>query len=95
MQRRDAVGPLRRTQDDLNRAQAVAHVGGWRLNVMRNELLWSDENWRIFGVPKGTPLSYETFLGTLHPEDRAYVHENWTAALRGDRTTSSTASFAA
>ena len=75
---------LQESRADLNRAQAVAHVGSWRLNVQRNELLWSDENWRIFGVPKGTPLTYETFLGTVHPDDRTYVQEKWSAALRGE-----------
>jgi hypothetical protein len=46
--------------------------------------LWSDENHRIFGIPKGTPLTYEAFLGTVHPEDREYVDRKWTAALRGE-----------
>jgi signal transduction histidine kinase/DNA-binding NarL/FixJ family response regulator/HPt (histidine-containing phosphotransfer) domain-containing protein len=75
---------LRASREDLNRAQAVAHCGSWRLNVQRNELLWSDENWQIFGVPRGTPLSYETFLGTVHPDDRAYVHEKWSAGVCGE-----------
>ena len=75
---------LQESQEDLNRAQAVAHTGSWRLNIQRNELLWSEENYRIFGVPEGTTLSYETFLSIVHPEDREYVHEKWSAALRGE-----------
>ncbi len=75
---------LREGRDDLNRAQAVAHVGSWRLDVRRNELLWSEENHRIFGIQKGTPLTYETFLGTVHPDDREYVDRKWKAALRGE-----------
>ena len=75
---------LRESQADLSWAQAVGQVGSWRLNVRRNELLWSDENYRIFGVPKGTALSYETFLSTVHPEDREYVNRKWTAALHGE-----------
>ena len=71
-------------QDDLNRAQTVAHTGSWRLDVRKNELLWSDENWRIFGVPKGTALTYETFLSTIHPDDREYVDKQWKAALQGE-----------
>ena len=74
---------LRESRDDLNRAQAVAHTGSWRLDVRRNELLWSEENWRIFGVPKGTPLTYETFLATVYPEDRDSVDTSWKAVLRG------------
>jgi PAS domain S-box-containing protein len=76
------INDLRESQEDLNRAQAVAHTGSWRLNIQRNELLWSEENHRIFGVPEGTPLSYETFLSIVHPEDREYVDQKWMAALR-------------
>ncbi len=75
---------LRQSREDLNRAQAVGQIGSWRMNVQHNELLWSEENHRIFGIPEGTPMTYETFLGTIHPEDREYVHENWQAALRGE-----------
>ena len=35
-------------------------------------------------VPQGVPLTYETFLATVHPDDRDYVHERWLAALRGE-----------
>jgi len=78
-----AIKELREGREDLKRAQAVAHTGSWRLNVQRNELLWSDENHRVFGVPKGAQLNYQTFLSIVHPEDQAYVDEMWTAALRG------------
>jgi PAS domain S-box-containing protein len=74
---------LRQSQQDLNRAQAVAHTGSWRLDVRLNELRWSDEAYRIFGIPAGTALSYETFLAAVHPEDRAEVDRRWQAALRG------------
>ncbi|MFH1025247.1 MAG: PAS domain S-box protein, partial [Nitrospirota bacterium] len=68
----------------MNRAQAVGNIGSWRLDIRRNELTWSDENHRIFGIPKGTPMTYETFLSTVHPDDREYVDRKWTAALRGE-----------
>jgi len=76
---------LRESEQDLNRAQAVAQTGSWRLDVWRNQLLWSDETHRIFGIPKGTPMTYETFLSSVHPEDREYVDRKWTAALGGER----------
>ena len=82
--RRRTEQTLRENQTDLNWAQSVGRIGSWRLNVKRNELLWSDENHRIFGVPKGQPMSYETFLAIVHPEDRAVVDRQWTAALRGE-----------
>lgn len=82
--RKRAEQALRESQADLSWAQAVGQIGSWRLNVQRNELFWSDENYRIFGVPKGTPLSYETFLSMVHPEDLEYVNRKWTAALHGE-----------
>ena len=83
-ERKRAEQALRESREDLNRAQAVAHTGSWRLNVQKNELTWSDENHRIFGIPPGTPMTYETFLGTVHPEDREYVDREWMAALKGE-----------
>jgi PAS domain S-box-containing protein len=75
---------LLRSREDLDRAQAVGQIGSWRLDVRRNVLTWSDENHRIFGLPKGTPLTYETFLGIVHPDDRPYVDTQWKAGLRGE-----------
>ncbi len=83
-ERRKIEQAQRESQEDLERAQAVAHTGSWRLDVRRNELLWSDETHRMFGIPVGTPLTYEAFLATVHPEDRDYVDRSWQAALRGE-----------
>ena len=82
--RREMEEALRQSQRDLNRAQAVAHTGSWRLDIRGNELVWSAEAYRIFGVPIGTPMTYDSFLTTIHPEDREYVDTKWAAALRGE-----------
>jgi len=74
---------LRESREDLNRAQAVAHTGSWRLDTSTNILSWSDETYRMFGVPLGMPLTYEIFLSGVYPEDRDYVDREWTAALSG------------
>ncbi|RPI08594.1 MAG: PAS domain S-box protein, partial [Actinobacteria bacterium] len=75
---------VHRREMDQRRAQAVAQVGSWRLDTRRNELTWSDETHAILGVPPGTPLTYETFLSLVHPEDRAIVDARWLAALQGE-----------
>jgi PAS domain S-box-containing protein len=75
---------LRESEADLRRAQTVGQIGNWRLDVLRNELLWSDENYRIFGAVPGTPQSYDSFLAAVHPDDRAYVDAGWQAALGGE-----------
>ncbi|HEY8945622.1 MAG TPA: PAS domain S-box protein, partial [Polyangiaceae bacterium] len=68
---------------DLVRAQTVAGVGSWRLDIRNNVLLWSDEEYRIFGVTPGTPMTYEGFLACVHPDERATVDREFKAALRG------------
>ena len=75
---------LLRSQEDMTRAQEVGSIGSWRLDVRQNLLAWSDENHRIFGIPKGSPMTYETFLSTVHPEDQMYVDAKWKAGLAGD-----------
>ncbi len=82
-ERQKAEQSLRESREDLNRAQAVARTGSWRLDVRHDQLLWSDETHRMFGIPPGTPLTYETFLACLHPDDRNEVDRCWQAALGG------------
>jgi PAS domain S-box-containing protein len=81
--RKQAEEALRKSQLDLNRAQEVAHIGSWRMDVCNNSLEWSDENFRIFGRTKGTPLTYQSFLDSVHPADRHFVDTAWQGALAG------------
>ncbi|HEX2957771.1 MAG TPA: PAS domain S-box protein [Chitinispirillaceae bacterium] len=74
---------LKESQLDLKRAQAVAKIGSWRMDIIKNELVWSEEAYRIFNIPVHTLVNYETFLSTVHPEDREYVDRQWHAALSG------------
>ena len=75
---------LQQSQHDLSHAQGVAQIGNWRLDVHSNELFWSDETYRIFGIPRETPMTYGTFLAAVHPDDRGYVERKWGAALGGE-----------
>jgi PAS domain S-box-containing protein len=75
---------LKKSREDLNHAQAVARVGSWRIDIWNNTMSWSDENYRIFGVPAGTPITYDLFLSLVHPEDRDEVDKSWNAAVSGE-----------
>jgi PAS domain S-box-containing protein len=80
---RQAEDALRESEASLNKAQAIAHIGSWRLDVSRDRLTWSDEVFRIFGIGADTPLTYESFLAAVHPADRDAVDKAWAAAVRG------------
>jgi two-component system sensor histidine kinase/response regulator len=74
---------LRESREALNRAQAVAHVGSWILDIAANRLEWSDECYRLFGLPPGTPMTIERFFACIHPDDRERVATAWQATLDG------------
>jgi len=82
-QRKAIEQELQRSKLNLDRAQKVAKIGSWHINAS-NELEWSDETYRIFGLPQNTPLNYHEFLKCVHPEDREIVNNAWLDALQGD-----------
>lgn len=73
---------LSRSESRLNEAQAVARLGSWELDLVKDKLWWSDENFRIFGAEPGTCNTYETFLGTVHPDDRDFVNQAYTDSVK-------------
>jgi len=64
---------LEHTQRRHEEAQHVARIGHWELDLIHNDLIWSKENYRIFGDDFGHANSYETFLERVHPDDREFV----------------------
>ena len=78
-QRRD-----HKNTDILERAQTVAHIGSWELDLVHNQLRWSVETYRIFGVSGDAPLTYQAFLAQVHPDDRTKVEIAWQNALKGE-----------
>jgi PAS domain S-box-containing protein len=72
--RKKAEAMLRGSEASLEEAQSIAHVGSWHHDFASHHLTWSDETYRIFGyVPEGAAVSFDFFIGRVHPEDRAAV----------------------
>jgi signal transduction histidine kinase/PAS domain-containing protein len=77
-------GQLAELSSELMRAQTVAEVGSWRFDPQTGELVWSNETYRIFGLPAGTPVTYEVFMSCVHPGDRDVLERRWHEALHGE-----------
>ncbi len=74
------------SENRLNRAQELSHLGSWELNLITNQLTWSDEVYRIFGMqPQEFDATYEAFLQSVHPDDRAAVDAAYSESLREGR----------
>jgi PAS domain S-box-containing protein len=84
IQKKRAQKALRESREDLKQAQSVATTGSWRIKGKAGELKWSDETYRIFGIEKRKPMTYDLFLGTIHPDDRDRVDQKWNSALHGE-----------
>ena len=81
--RKKAENELLRQQYFLQKAQEIGQIGTWELDIPKNKLIWTDENYKIFGLPIGSKLTYEYFLNCIHPDDREYVDTEWKASLGG------------
>jgi len=81
-ERKKAEEVLRMSEASLANAQRIAHLGSWDWNIVTNELRWSDEIYRIFGLtPQQFGATYEAFLDMVHPDDRQYVVDSVNKAL--------------
>ena len=66
---------------ELAEAQKIAQLGSWEWDVASNRVTWSDQLYRIYGLPVGSAIDFDTFLDQVHPEDRPAVQESVGAAL--------------
>ena len=88
IKRKQAEDALKESENRLNRAQELSHLGSWELNLINNHLSWSDEVYRIFGLrPHEFDATYEAFLRFVHPDDRASVDAAYSESLREGRDT--------
>ncbi len=65
---------LQQSQNELARAQQIAHLANYSWDVQQNVTTWSDELFRITGC-EGRQASYDLMVSLLHPEDRQRVIE--------------------
>ena len=74
VERKRAEHALRGSEASLAEAQRIAHVGNWEWEMSTNDLRWSDEVYRIFGLNRQQfTASHESFLNCVHPDDRDFV----------------------
>ncbi len=64
------------SEERLNMAQSIAQLGSWEYFVKEDRALWSDELFRIFGLPyqKFGP-NVGDYLALIHPGDRAEMEK--------------------
>jgi two-component system sensor histidine kinase UhpB len=67
---------LQDRQHQLDEAQHLAHLGSWEWDIATDEVTWSEEIWRIFGLePQQFPATWSLILERIHPDDRERVRQ--------------------
>lgn len=73
---------LKRREFQHNEAQKLAKLGHWELDFKTNQLRWSDEIFRMFGIdPLIFEATYDAFLNAIHPDDREMVNNAFLQSL--------------
>jgi PAS domain S-box-containing protein len=74
---------LRESEARLEEAGRIAHLGYWDRNLDTDRITWSDETYRILGLPpQECPITFARYLELIHPEDREKMVRAVVDALR-------------
>ncbi|HEX5710959.1 MAG TPA: ATP-binding protein, partial [Sulfuricurvum sp.] len=61
---------LKISEENLNKAQKISHVGSWQYNSATSSIVWSAETYRIYDVePFSIQIDNDWFFDHLHPQD--------------------------
>ena len=72
-------------QKHLKEAQRIAHLGSWEYNLVTQELILSDEMYRMLKIKK-TSISWDSFLEFIDIKDKLYVENIFKNAVKNGST---------
>lgn len=82
-ERLTAEQKIRKSERLLAKTQQITRIGSWELDVATNRLYWSDELYRIYGLPpQEGPITYEGFWEFMHPDDLEMMERTIKTALK-------------
>ena len=83
-ERKQADRDLERMRMLLSEGQRIAHVGSWEYIAETQATIWSEEEYRIYGIdPAGQSPVYQDMLrNNIHPDDAALLDQTFRQALR-------------
>jgi len=84
--RKQAEEDLAQMNERFFLATNAARLGVWDWDIQRDELVWDDIMYELYGIKKGDFAgNYEAWAQGVHPDDRALLGEIFKLALRGEQ----------
>ncbi len=81
-QLQQAEGARKNSEENLQKAQSIAKMGGWDYDLHSKQLQWSQTIFEIFEIdPQEFSASYEIFIEAVHPDDREHVKKAYADSL--------------
>ncbi len=69
---------LAESEEKLQEAQRLAHIGSWELDLTTHRMTYSKEAYRIFEVtPEAFDASFKALVNFIHPDDRGAVETTY------------------
>ena len=75
---------LEQNEDTRQRIQTMAQVGLWRVDLQGENPVYSEQTYRLLGLPLDHDLAIADFLACVHPDDHASMDAVWETVRRGE-----------
>ncbi len=90
IQRHKEVQKLEETKREMTinerrivKAQQLASFGNWEMDLVSNEMIWTDEIYRIFGfLPGSITTGLSDYINYVHYEDKEAIEEFFENAMK-------------
>ncbi|EKQ51989.1 MAG: PAS domain S-box [Methanobacterium sp. Maddingley MBC34] len=80
--RKNALDSLKESEERLKLAQESANIGLWDWIMGEEELIWSSELGKMYGIDPGTKMTYGEWGRRVHPDDIKRVEQERDEAIR-------------
>ncbi|MDP9069610.1 MAG: ATP-binding protein [Actinomycetota bacterium] len=81
----EANAGLEESRARLAEAQSIAHIGSFTWDTRTDIVSWSDEMYEIYGLPRGSRITYTSYFDYVHEDDREFVQSVVESAVQERR----------
>lgn len=89
-EKQQLIEKLKQSEYMYKQAEEMANMGNYSMNVLTNDIEWTDQLYKIYGLePQAEKITEERFYSFIHPEDRELVDNSIAAFYKegyGDYT---------